>query len=168
MAIGPLAVVEGLRNAIEFIQSHPEPFKIGGAALAGAAGIWRYWSATAVGKAREASALIEKFAQDETNRAAMRMVDWSGGRFHSKIGDRWTEIRYDEEGLIKALEPHYPGRKFDLGEQIVRDTFDYFFNGLDRIEFLIKRDAVDKMDFDTFFKYWRDRIVGERDHSVVV
>jgi hypothetical protein len=135
-----------------------EQIKVIGAVIVSVAALWRFFRTESQKQARNASSLIEKFAKDDKNFAAVRMIDWEEGHFSVKVAGVWKSVPYTSNSYIKALRTTET-IEFEDNEQIIRDVMDHFLSDLERINFLIDRKVISKSDFDAYFYYCRGKMV---------
>jgi hypothetical protein len=66
--------------------------------------------------------------------------------------------------LIDALQPHEKKPNFTRLEAMARDDFDFFMNGLERFERLIKSGLIAWSDIEPYVDYWVNLLNGGKAH----
>lgn len=98
---------------------------------------------------------IDEIAGRHLARCAMRMLDWSG-RTYDYEGKKTESIT--SEAMLYALRTSGTVFKPGSDEQFVRDSFDEFFDGLERLELFIRIDLIRFEDVESAFKYYVSRM----------
>lgn len=80
-------------------------------------------------QAEMARSVLDQLWADQQARCAMKMLDWSGLAYPRDSGKTGPITHRKVETALRTTD-----LQFDEDEQFVRDCFDQFFDGLERIE----------------------------------
>lgn len=106
---------------------------------------------------------IKEFKSQLAVRHVMAMLDWSERHlelFPEKENAEERQILFTDTLLKSALtiDPIYEGPIYTPEEIRIRDTFDEFFDYLERFEQFIQAGLVSSNDFHPYIFYWIEKI----------
>ena len=92
-------------------------------------------------QAREAKELLDNLQSNLGAQNAMRMLDWNGGSYELPDG---TQERITYKDVLSALR--IENLQFSPKEAFIRDSFDQFFDLLERTEHFLNITLISKSD----------------------
>lgn len=95
---------------------------------------------------------IEKFEAFENVKFAMALLDYNVRELKLPGTDRW--VKFTEADLLTALSPRLERGIYSEQHTIIRDAFDQFFSGLDRLGVMNEAGLVDYDDLTPYVLYW--------------
>jgi hypothetical protein len=109
-------------------------------------------------RANAAKELVDDIHKDERALHAVHMLDWctdkEGQEYEIAPGHKVT-ITYDQ--VLQALGKN-KGEPKDQKDAFIRDSFDWFFFRVDRIEHYIRRDLTEFEDVQAVFTVYAEQI----------
>ena len=142
------------------------------ATLGGGLALWRYWDDQRWKKKQFAYDYAERMLADERALSALRMLDWTNGRFSQPIiaefelgrdaqgqGDP-LEIYWDQGDVIRALRHHGPsaaepfGAAFTSREYAIRSLFDHALSYFERLGEFVRTRVISQRDFPNTLAYY--------------
>lgn len=136
-----------------------------GAAVAFGFGLFQYRKAQAWKRHEFIAAEVRQFESNPLSRNAMLMIDWGTRSIelfptHPDYNARFFLVT--RPLLHTALTTHDKiGRAYTAPESAIRDSFDSFFNGLERFEQFIQAGLVGANEFQPYLAYWVRSICEE-------
>jgi hypothetical protein len=112
---------------------------------------------------------IKEMNKDSIVRNAMYILDWDKRKIELFPEDPDFEKRYyvvDRELLKSALLSHKLKGKFKKEEVRIRDTFDHFFDELERLNQFIESNLISDKEIGPYLKYWIKVISEDLDPKV--
>lgn len=129
-----------------------------GAATAFFVGLWQYVRAQRWRRAEWVAREVSAFIQDPAVRSALHMIDW-GDRsvrlFTAESREDGELVRVTDDMVAKALQHH--GQRpdgFSVHEAAIRDAFDRFLDGLERLEAFLQAGLISGSDVRPHVAYW--------------
>jgi len=138
----------------------------GGALIAFAIGLLQYRKAQLWKRKEFLGTEIKVFLADTIVRNALLLIDWGSRRIplDPKLSrNRWTRVTRDMQ--IRALRPHTLNtskkaiaagkiQKFSYIEALIRDTYDEFLNGLERLNAFVESGLFSAQELEPYVRYW--------------
>lgn len=125
-------------------------------------GLLQYSKAQRWKRAEFVAVELKDFESKPKVRNVMRMLDYSKRRLElfpeRDHEDRWCIVSNDT--LCDALVYHEERTKFFPAEVAIRDSFDEFFDGLERVHSFLQSRLVTKKGLEPYLKYWLD-VLGD-------
>lgn len=113
-------------------------------------------------RANAAKELVDDIHKDEHAVHAVHMLDWctekEGQEYEISPGNKVT-ITYDQ--VLQALAKN-KGEPKDHKDAYIRDSFDWFFFRVDRIEHYIRRELTEFEDVQTVFTAYAEEIARHK------
>lgn len=132
LALGAPAVIFGLLNHARSVRQHAR------------ADLWQRRQFVLVA--------VERFEEQPAVRAAMMMLDYNA---RSVVLPGLEEpVRVDDEDVVAALAPGTGGAAYSQIHTRIRDAFDEFFSGLDRLGVMMEAGLVSWPDIAPYIQYW--------------
>ncbi|MFM5885899.1 MAG: hypothetical protein ACKOQ3_11365 [Novosphingobium sp.] len=142
------------------------------AALGGGVALWRYWDDQRWKKKQFAYDYAERMLADERALSALRMLDWTNGRFSQPIIEEFelgpdkqgrgdpAETYWDQADVVRALRHHGPSASEPLGaafsprEYAIRSLFDHALSYFERLGEFVRTRVISKRDFPNTLAYY--------------
>ena len=126
-------------------------------------GLWQYMKAQKWKRAEFVANSINEFDSQEEIQNAKLMLDWNSRVIvlHCIGFPDGLEFEFDDDLLCKALKPHTEISGFSDNEVAVRDTFDRFFDYLEKFDHFIESGLVNAIEFKPYLRYWLNLIGNE-------
>ena len=137
-----------------------------GALVAFSVGLHQYHRSQLWKRKEFLGAEVATFLRDPDVRNALLMVDWSARRIpFDRTSDRSSWPRVTRETQVAALQPHIlrterqvvadgEPRRFSSLEAQIRDTFDTFLDGLERLHAFSESGLYDTNELTPYLRYW--------------
>jgi hypothetical protein len=107
---------------------------------------------------------MKEFKADPMVHNALLLLDWNERAidlFPLEGDPEKRSVRIEEGAIARALVPHIARRDFSPTEIAIRDTFDSFFERLERFEYFLEAGLVSSKEFAPYLKYWLDILGNE-------
>ena len=137
-----------------------------GALIAFAIGLLQYRKAQLWKRKEFLGTEIKAFLTDPIVRNALLLIDWGSRRipFDLKLSrNRWPRVTRDMQ--VHALRPHTMNaskneiaagkiQKYSYIEAQIRDTYDEFLNGLERLNAFVESGLFNAQELEPYMRYW--------------
>lgn len=128
-------------------------------------GMSRYEKAQKWKKAEFAAQQLEKLSNDPVLELATIMLDWEGRKVtipdkYKHFTEEYTFVHswaHMKKAMVGSLVPENGQYDFDWQDVLYRDTFDYFFSYLERIDHFIDSNLISTEDVKPI-EYWLEQI----------
>lgn len=136
-----------------------ELLKIAFIGLGGGFALYRYAGDQKWKRQQFATALYRTFAEKDTTRKAMTMLDWTRYvELHPEAAPESRFVKVDREALIAALST--TRQKYSRDEVRIRDIFDAFLADLAEFEHHIATRLLAAKQVEPYLAYWAKLITG--------
>ena len=140
---------------------------VAGGIVAFIVGLWQYTRAQAWKRSEWVAQEMRQFFSDPDVRRALLMIDW-GKRditfMTNSVPSRPVTCEVSDAMIVKALQHHTARReRFGDEEQLIRDTFDHFLDGLERFASFRAAGLVSPNDLKPYLAYWFKNIRDAKD-----
>jgi hypothetical protein len=135
-----------------------------GGLIAFLAGLMQYRKAQRWKRAEFVAGAIKEFKADPMVRNVLLMLDWNERAidlFPHDPDPNKRSIRIEDSAIAAALVPHLTRSNFSPVESALRDTFDRFFDHLERFEYFLEAGLVSVREFAPYLRYWLDILGNE-------
>lgn len=109
-------------------------------------------------QAEVAKTLLDEIWSNDASQAAMLMLDWTNREYEIEPG---VTVRIVVEDVVGALRTE--DISFDLKEAYIRDCFDEFLDGLQRLEHYIDIDLIHFEDVEYPVAYYVEELTNLRE-----
>jgi hypothetical protein len=127
-------------------------------------GVYEYSIAEKWRRTHYLADLYQTFVDDEYAQRAMQMLDWQQRTIHYEVAGKWRTLNYNQKMLIRALAPSRE-LAFNSNEQMIRDSFDVFFDYFRDFEIGIQNKLISECEVYPYFEYWV-RLLGSENKSI--
>jgi hypothetical protein len=127
-------------------------------------GLVQYRRAQRWKRAEFVASEIKEFKADPMVRNALLLLDWNERAVELCPQEADPEkrcVRIEDRAIAKALVPHVTRSDFTPLEIALRDTFDRFFDRLERFEYFLEAGLVSKQEFAPYLRYWLEILGNE-------
>jgi hypothetical protein len=107
---------------------------------------------------------MKEFKADPLVHNALILLDWNERAvdlFPHEADPQKRSVRVSDQAVADALVPHVARCDFTQLEIALRDTFDRFFDRLERFEYFLEAGLVSSREFAPYLGYWLD-ILGNQ------
>jgi len=135
-----------------------------GALIAFLAGLMQYRRAQRWKRAEFVAGEMKEFKADPWVRNALLLLDWNERAidlFLHESDPAKRSVRVEDAMIAHALVPHTIRSEFSQVEIALRDTFDRFFDRLERFEYFMEAGLVSSKEFAPYLRYWLDILGNE-------
>jgi hypothetical protein len=135
-----------------------------GGAVAFIAGLMQYRQAQRWKRAEFVANEMREFKADPMVRNALTLLDWNERAvelFPREPDPEKRCVRVEDHTIAQALVPHLTRCDFSPVEIALRDTFDRFFDRLERFEYFLEARLVHRREFAPYLAYWLDILGNE-------
>ncbi len=102
----------------------------------------------------------------------LKMIDWDGREillFPNNPIPSKQYVLVSHEDVKKALRIHTSESTFTRAEAAIRDSFDRFFEGVERLDHYVKNELITVNDAQLFLEYWSEKIIkGDMSSEIVL
>jgi hypothetical protein len=137
---------------------------LSGGFLAFLAGLVQYRHAQRWKRAEFVANEMKEFKADGMVRNALLLLDWNERAvelFPHEADVEKRSVRVEDRAIAGALVPHVTRCDFSPVEIALRDTFDRFFDRLERFEYFLQAGLVSSRQFAPYLAYWMDILGNE-------
>lgn len=127
-------------------------------------GVWQYSKAQSWKRAEFVANEVKEMMKDRQVKNALVMLDWTARKVEFFPNAETPDARFStitDDTLCGAFAKHVDKPRFTREEVAIRDTFDVFFDDLERFECFIESKLVKPKDFRPYLIYWIKAIAGE-------
>jgi len=109
------------------------------------------------------AAQIKDFEADKQIQVVLTVLDWSDRRVAvpSKLEDKPLVVFISESLLCTSLLPHSSTCGYSPEESLIRDCFDRFLDGLDRLQTFIEAKLISIDELRPYIDYWLKAMSGQ-------
>jgi hypothetical protein len=135
-----------------------------GGLLAFLVGLMQYRRTQRWKRAEFVAGEMKEFKADPMVRNALLLLDWNERAvelFPQEANPEKRSILIDDRTLAAALVPHVRRHDFSRVEIALRDTFDHFFDRLERFEYFLEAGLVSRQEFAPYLDYWLNVLANE-------
>jgi len=135
-----------------------------GGLIAFLAGLMQYRRAQRWKRAEFVAGEMKEFKADPWVRNALLLLDWNERAvdlFPHESDPAKRSVRVEDALIAHALVPHTSRSEFSPVEIALRDTFDRFFDRLERFEYFLEAGLVSSKEFAPYLRYWLDILGNE-------
>jgi hypothetical protein len=129
------------------------------------AGLFQYRHAQRWKRAEFVANEMKEFKAEPRVRNALLLLDWNERAvelFPHETDPEKRSVRIEDRTIKDALVPHIARSVFSPVEIALRDTFDRFFDRLERFEYFLEAGLVRSKEFAPYLMYWLDILGNEK------
>ena len=136
-----------------------------GGLMAFLAGLMQYRRAQRWKRAEFVAGEVKEFKADPMVRNALLLLDWNERAvelFPHDADPEKRNVRVADRTIGETLVPHTMRSEFSRVEMALRDTFDRFFDRLERFEYFLEAGLVRPREFAPYLSYWLNILGNDR------